>query len=189
DGLPGGHLGEHEPLEARDDHVAAAEGHLVGVDEGVDGRPPDPADLLPLVGLGGVDALGLDGVLFPDRPIDGVQPPAGGGQLLVPAVLCRRHVMIIPTTDKKVKRILARHPGTCRVVPMEITDTTNYPEDLRDAIAAADRAFDWEMHLEDLLREEPNRRVAAAWREARAATDAAVDRVVDLKQRYGIPTD
>lgn len=72
---------------------------------------------------------------------------------------------------------------------MTITDTTNYPEDLRDAIEAADRAFDWEMHLEDLLREEPNRRVEAAWREARAATDAAVDRVVDLKRRYGIPTD
>src|SRR5690606_35912559 len=183
DGLPGGHLGEHEPLEARDDHVAAAEGHLVGVDEGVDGRPPDPADLLPLVGLGGVDALGLDGVLFPDRPIDGVQPPAGGGQLLVPAVLCRRHVMIIPTPDKKVKRILARlgrsgrgltlNRGTCRVVPMMNNDTTNLPEDVRDAIAAADAAMTWEANVARAYQATPTARLRAQLDEARLASERA----------------
>lgn len=69
---------------------------------------------------------------------------------------------------------------------MTIADTTNYPEDLRDAIEAADRAFDCEMFLDLLLREEPDPRLAAALRTARAATDAAVDRVVDLKRRYGL---
>src|SRR5690606_5380477 len=78
-------------------------------------------------------------------------------------------------------------PRTCSVALMTITDTTNYPGGLRDAIEAADRAFDCEMFLEDLIREEPDPRLEAALRTARAATDAAVDRVVDLKRRYGIP--
>jgi hypothetical protein len=49
------------------------------------------------------------------------------------------------------------------------------PDDLRDAIEAADQAFDTEMSLEDRLRE------------ARAATDAAMARVAELKRRYGLP--
>src|SRR5690606_30007319 len=97
-----------ETVEARHDHVAP-EGHLVGVAEGVDGDPPDPADLLPVVGLGGVDALGPDGGVLPDPPAEDVQPPRGGGQgLELAAVLRRHHVMIISPPDRNVKRILAR---------------------------------------------------------------------------------
>ena len=49
------------------------------------------------------------------------------------------------------------------------------PDDLRDAIEAVDQALDTEMSLEDRLRE------------ARAATDAAMARVAELKRRYGLP--
>ena len=74
------------------------------------------------------------------------------------------------------------------------------PDDLRDAIEAADRAFDCEMFLENLLNEKPRRemfletllnekpdqRIEAALRTARAATDAALARVWNLKRRYGL---
>jgi hypothetical protein len=67
-------------------------------------------------------------------------------------------------------------------------DITNVlPSDLRDAIEAADRAFDTEMFLENLLIEEPDQRIEAAWRTARAATDAALAQVAELKRRYGLP--
>src|SRR5690606_19886919 len=62
------------------------------------------------------------------------------------------------------------------------------PNDLRDAIEAADRAFDCEMLLENLLNEKPDQRIEAALHTARAATDAAMVRVAELKRRYGIPT-
>jgi hypothetical protein len=62
------------------------------------------------------------------------------------------------------------------------------PDDLRDAIEAADRALDCEFFLENLLREGYSPHIEAAWRTARAGADAAMSRVAELKRRHGIPT-
>lgn len=67
-------------------------------------------------------------------------------------------------------------------------DATNLPEDVRDAIAAADRAMTWEAQVERAYRDTPTARLRAQLDEARLASERAVAGVILAKMRHGIPT-
>jgi len=65
-------------------------------------------------------------------------------------------------------------------------DTTNLPEDVRDAIAAADAAMTWEANVARAYQATPTARLRAQLDEARLASERAVAGVLLAKMRHGI---